>query len=294
MERTIVAQTQTLPQPAIRIGIPQFLRHRASARILSVLLFLVAWQVITPLLPTTLIPMPAEVFGFMWDELRGDTVGRTTVWQAFGISLRRLGLGFLIAFAVGLPIGVITGVSPWIERVLRDFVLVGLAMPALVWALLLGVWFGLDGPATVITVALAAVPFVIINTQEGVRDVPRDLSDMARSFQVPRSHVVRHVILPSLMPFFFASLRYGLANGWKGLVLAEVFAATSGAGWNIKFWHDAHRPQGLIGYALFFILFALFVERVIFQRISDRVFRWRPSDTDVGVSEPQFVEPGAA
>jgi ABC-type nitrate/sulfonate/bicarbonate transport system permease component len=285
-----VAQTETLPQPGIRIGIPQFLRHRITARILSVLLFLLAWQVITPYLPTSLIPMPAEVFSFMWDEIRGITVGRTTVWQAFGISLRRLGLGYLIAFAIGLPLGVLTGLSKWTDRMLRDFVLVGLAMPALVWALLTGIWFGLDGAAPVMTVVLAAVPFVIINTQEGVRDVPRDLSDMARAYHVSRSHIVRHVILPSLMPFFFAALRYGLANGWKGLVLAEVFAATSGAGWNIKFWHDAHRPQGLVGYALFFILFALFVERVIFQRISNRVFRWRPDAAAAEAKAAQFQQ----
>ncbi|MGZ5383936.1 MAG: ABC transporter permease, partial [Acidimicrobiia bacterium] len=121
-----------------------------------------------------------------------------------------------------------------------------------------------------------AMPFVIINTFEGVRDVPRELSDMARAYNVPRNKVMRHVTIPSLMPFFFASLRYGLANGWKGLVLAEVFAATSGAGWNIKYWYDAHRAQGVIGYALFFILFALFVERVVLQKLSKRGLKWRP------------------
>lgn len=294
-----MAQTQSSTaslQPAVASSLWDWVRQPRTARILSPLLFLLAWQFITPFLETNLIPMPARVLEFMWTEItsvdwfpesiRGDSLGRTNVWEAFGISLQRLALGYLIAFAVGLPIGVLTGVSKWLERTLRDFVLVGLAMPSLVWALLTGLWFGPDSVAPVVTVALAAAPFVIINIQEGVRDVPRDLSDMARSFRVPRRHVVRHVVFPSLMPFFFAALRYGLANGWKGLVLAEVFAATTGAGWNIAYWRDAHRAQGVVGYAFFFILFALFVERVVFQRISDRVFRWRPSDTDVAIVEP--------
>jgi NitT/TauT family transport system permease protein len=55
-----------------------------------------------------------------------------------------------------------------------------------------------------------------------------------------------------------------------------VFASTAGAGWNIQFWRDAHRAQGVFGYALFFILFALFLERFVFQKLSRRVFRWRP------------------
>jgi ABC-type nitrate/sulfonate/bicarbonate transport system permease component len=264
-------------RPGLLTGPWYLLRRRQSARVLSVLLFVVAWQAIMPLLPTDLIPAPAEVLGFMWDEVRGQTLARTNVWQAFAISLGRLGTGFGIAFAVGVPVGLAMGVSRWIDRMLRDVVMVGLAMPFLVWALLAGLWFGMGGAAPVVTVVLAAVPLVIINTLEGVRDVPRELTDMARSFHVPRSHVLRHVVVPSLMPFVFASLRYGLASGWKGLLVAEIFAATSGAGWNIQFWYDARRAQGVIGYAVFFILFALFVERVIFQRLSARVFRWRPS-----------------
>lgn len=255
------------------------LGQRTSARALSVLLFLIGWQVITPLLPTELIPTPAEVLGFMWDEIRGQTLARTNVWQAFAISLERLGTGYAIALAIGVPIGLAMGVSRWIERMLRDVVMVGLAMPFLVWALLAGLWFGMGGAAPVVTVVLAGVPLVIINTVEGVRDVPRELTDMARSFRVPRSHVVRHVVVPSLMPFAFASLRYGLASGWKGLLVAEIFAADSGAGWNIQFWYDARRAQGVIGYALFFILFALLVERVVLQRLSARVFRWRPTQS---------------
>ena len=108
---------------------------------------------------------------------------------------------------------------------------------------------------------------------------------MARSFNVPRRRVVRHVLIPSLLPFLFAALRYGFANGWKGLVLAEVFASSNGAGWTIRYWYDAHRGQGVIGYALFFVLFALFIERGVFERMSRRVFRWRPSLAHLQVVE---------
>jgi NitT/TauT family transport system permease protein len=106
--------------------------------------------------------------------------------------------------------------------------------------------------------------------------VPKDLLDMGKAYGTSRFDSIRYIILPSLMPFFFAALRYALANAWKGLVLAELFASTNGAGWTIKFWYDAHRAQGIIGYALFFVIFALIVERLIFGRLSAYVFRWRP------------------
>jgi len=256
-----------------------------------VLLLLLVWQVVTPLLETRLIPMPLDVASFMWDEIRGETLARTTVWEAFGISLARLLTGLAIAFAIGTPIGLAMGAWKAVDSFFKDFIVVGLAMPSLVWALLTGMWFGMGNLAPIITVVLAALPFVVLNAAEGVRDVPSDLSEMGRAFEMPRSRVVRHIVFPSLMPFFFAALRYGLGNGWKGLVLAEVWAATNGAGWNIRYWYDAHRAAGVVGYALFFVIFALIVERWGFEALSNRVFRWRPStDRDV-VEEDLSAQP---
>jgi NitT/TauT family transport system permease protein len=170
-------------------------------------------------------------------------------------------------------------------------VVVGLAMPSLVWALIAGMWFGFGNLAPVVTVVLAAVTFVIINIAEGVRNVSKDLLDMSSAYRVGRLHTIRHVIFPSLMPFFFAALRYGLANSWKGLVLAEVWASTEGAGWVIKFFYDAHRSQGIVGYALFFIIVAVFIERIIFGRLSGYVFRWRPT---VERARPEPTAPAGA
>lgn len=280
----------TTMEPGVRAQSPAnvrlttFFSSRRVAGLTAAASFLLIWQIVTPLLETKLVPMPAEVGQFMWNELRGETVARTTVWEAFGISLRRLLTGLGIAFAIGTPIGVAMGASRKVDSFFKDFALVGLAMPSLVWALLVGMWFGLGERGPLVTVVLAATPFVVMNAAEGVRDVPRELTQMARAFGMPRLMVARHVVFPSLMPFFFAALRYGLGNGWKGLVLAEVWASTTGAGWNIRYWYDAKRAAGVVGYALFFVIFALIVERWAFERFSKRVFRWRPS-TDQQIDE---------
>lgn len=130
-----------------------------------------------------------------------------------------------------------------------------------------------------IVVFIAALPYAMLNAAEGVRDVSKDLRDMATAYEVPAGRAIRHLILPSLSPFFFASLRYGLANGWKGLVLAEVFAATSGAGWQIAEFRDYGNFAGVVGLALYFALFSIVVERLVFGRLSRRVFRWRPTES---------------
>ncbi len=282
------------PAPSVGTRVRRVLTSPRLARALSWVAFLVAWQIAIPLLPTLLVPTPAEVGEFMWNEIKGDTLAPQTVYQAFGTSLQRLLSGLLIAFVIGIPIGLLMGMSKKASWFLHDFVVVGLAMPSLVWALIAAMWFGFGTTAPMITVVLAAVTFVVINIAEGVRNVPKDLVDMARAYRVTRLHTIRHVIFPSLMPFFFAALRYSLANAWKGLVLAELFASTNGAGWMIKFWYDAHRAQGIVGYALFFVIFALIVERLVFGRLSAWVFRWRPREGAAARPEAGFGQPSPA
>ena len=243
-----------------------------AARMTAPVLFLVGWQLIVPLLPSRIIPMPLEVLEEMFDQARDGTLV-----DNFSVSLLRLGLGFGIALVLGGILGLVMGMSERVEALLHDFVMVGLAFPYLIWGLLVAMWFGFWSQGPVIVVSIAALPYVMLNLSEGVRDVSKDLRDMASAYGVPDRRVMRHLILPSLSPFLFASLRYGLANGWKGLVLAEVFAATSGAGWAIASFRDYGNFAGVVGFALYFATFSIIVERLIFGRLSRRVFRWRPT-----------------
>lgn len=253
-----------------------------AARITAPVLFLVAWQLglvdrgLGLLFPdrieSALLPMPAEVVEAMWEQLRDGTLV-----EAFSVSLLRLAIGFALALVVGSIVGLAMGLSSRVEATLHDFVIVGLTFPYLIWGLLVAMWWGYAWYGPVLVVFIAGLPYVILNMSEGVRDVSKELRDMANAYEVPRDRVMRHLILPSLSPFFFASLRYGLANGWKGLILAEVFASTSGAGWHITSMRDYGDFAGVVGFAIYFALFSIVVERLVFGRLSRRVFRWRPA-----------------
>jgi ABC-type nitrate/sulfonate/bicarbonate transport system permease component len=274
-------------------------RSPITARLLfpvAVLIFwLVSIDVIESMWPfaVDVLPRPSEVRDFVWDELRGDTLAPDTVLGTFATSLRRLGMGWLIAMGLGTVIGLAMGLSKAANAFFNDWVVAILAMPNLAWALFVSMALGFGDAGPVVCVVLTGIPFVIINVREGVRDTPRELFDMSRSFQVPQSRAIRHVLIPSLMPFMFAAARYAFALGWKGLVVAEVFGGQDGAGWTMKFWYDAHRAHGVVGYAFFFIAFALVFERLVFDSIAKRVFRWRPSVAREVVEETVDVDAAA-
>jgi NitT/TauT family transport system permease protein len=274
-------------------------RSSMTGRILFPLVCLVFWlvaiKIVTTIWPFSVdvLPTPGQVFGFMADELRGDTLAPHNMYETFAISLQRLAIGMVIALIIGTIIGIAMGLSKGVDAFFNDWVVAILAMPNLAWALFCSLAFGFGDTGPIITVVLTGVPFVIINVREGVRNTPSDLFDMARAFGVPRDKVIRNVLIPSLMPFLFAAARYCFALGWKGLVVAEVFGGQDGAGWTIKFWYDAHRAYGVVGYALLFVVFALIFEKFMFDQLSKRMFKWRPS-ADVEVVEERFDGPSKA
>jgi ABC-type nitrate/sulfonate/bicarbonate transport system permease component len=279
---TVAAQPRRRGGPARVIGSPLF------ARVLFPVVVVGGWTLLYFSLPSEIFPSPAEVLSFMWDELTLDTLARENVYQVFLLSLARLFTGFLIAIVIGTVIGLAMGLSKSADAFFHDWVMAILAMPALVWALFAGLVLGFGSTGPVIVTAVTGIPYVIVNIREGVRNTPRELFDMAASFRVPRNRMTRHLLLPALMPFFFAAVRYGFSIGWKGLVIAEVFASESGAGWMIKYWYDARRPYAVVGYALFFIAFALALEKLVFDRIYERTFRWRPAAGQVEIVEAEL------
>jgi len=263
------------------------------ARLLFPIAVLVVWyasiEIIRAIWPfaVDVLPTPTETVSAMWDELIDPFVEgtqaatRENLYATFARSLGRLGLGFAISMVLGTIIGLAMGLSKAADAFFHDWTMALLAMPALAWALFGSLVFGFGTAGPVFTVVAAGIPFVIINVREGVRNTPIELFDMARAFGVPQNRTTRHVLLPSLMPFMFAAVRYAFSIGWKGLVIAEVFGGQNGAGWTIKFWYDAHRAHAVVGYAFFFIIFALFLEKFVFDRMAERVFKWRPSAVEI-------------
>jgi NitT/TauT family transport system permease protein len=251
--------------------------------LLFVLLFLAIWQFAAWRMNSSLMPYPRDVGEFLFNELRLETVGYYSVYYSFGLSLMRLGIGLAITMAVGAALGAVMGMSPRFNALVKDFVVADLQMPFLVWALLFAIWTGFSFWTPIYTVVLASVPFVITNVAEGVRNVPKDLVDMARSYGVPRSRMIRKVVFPSLVPFMFAGFRMALSLGWKSLALAELYGADKGAGWMLRFWYDAHRMTGLIGYALCFVAIAIVIDRWFLAGLTRRAFRWRAAETSVGL-----------
>jgi NitT/TauT family transport system permease protein len=239
-----------------------------AARITSYVVFLLGWQILSALYDR--VPGPVEVVDLLIDEFQ-----RGVVWDNFSVTVDRFFTGLVVALVAGLVLGLLIGMWPLARALLKDTMTVGLAIPAIIWALLTALWFGFNWKAPVLTVALTATPFVAVNVTQGVQAVPRDLMRMSKAFGVPVARRVRLLVLPFVMDYVFTGLRFGIILGWNGVLLSEWFASTEGVGWQARYWYDANNFTGFVAWVVLFVGFIVIFDRLVLVPIQNRVFRWR-------------------
>lgn len=257
--------------PRPRRVLPSWLTSSIAARLTSYVFGLLLWQLVAAIFDR--FPAPLEITSFLVDEIaEGHLVAN------FAVTLNRFGQGMLIAVIIGVILGVLIGSFRSAEAFLNDINVVGLAIPAVIWALLATMWFGFGDRAPIVTVILSAVPFVTVNVAQGVRAIDPQLGHMSAAFGVPANRKMRHLTLPAIAGYVFAAIRFAVMSGWNGILLSEWFGATSGVGWRARYWYDANRMQGFLAWVVFFIVFMLLVDRIGLGAIAKRSFRWRDGD----------------
>ncbi|GED17292.1 ABC transporter permease [Aneurinibacillus migulanus] len=91
-------------------------------------------------------------------------------------------------------------------------------------------WLGVEGGAQIFVVTIALFPVFFFNSIQGIRQVPRDLLEMAEVFQVSRCKRIKDIVWPTLAPFWAAALTVNIGTGWKTVVMSELISGQTGIG----------------------------------------------------------------
>ncbi len=140
-----------------------------------------------------------------------------------GGSLQQMLIGFGLALAVGIPVGMAMGASKFLDYILGMYINAMFVTSLVALLPLLIVIVGVDLQFRVTVVFLFSVFFIILNTASGVRDVDRALIGTARAFMASRFRLFFSVRFPASLPFIVAGARLGLANAFSGMILAELW-----------------------------------------------------------------------
>jgi NitT/TauT family transport system permease protein len=239
-----------------------------AARFTFYVCALLFWVVLAGLFER--IPGPPSVIDSLIEEFR-----RGEVFGNFADTFYRFGIGVALSIVVGILVGVAIGLSPMARAFLESPVMVALSIPAIMWAFLTVMWFGFGHTSPIVTTFLTAVPFMIVNVAQGVQGVSRDLRDMSSSYGVPVRRRIRDLVLPAVMGYVMAGIRFVVIMGWNGVLLAEWFGGSGGAGYRARYWYDANQFAGFAAWVVLFVGVIIVLDQLIFERLSRRAFRWR-------------------
>ncbi len=197
-----------------------------------------------------------------------------TLVSDFGISLARILSGAAIGISAGILLGGITGYARRIERVLDPTIQALRAVPSIAWIPFLILTLGIDNAPKIALIGIATFFITYINTFAGVRGTDQKLIELARAYRLPRSLVLRRIILPAALPQVFVALRLAAAIGWIAAVFSEILVGNTGLGVLLNDGRSLGRPDQTIALMLVLAVAGKCSDGLI-RLIERRVTRWR-------------------
>lgn len=205
------------------------------------LILLAIWDLGCIVSGTTVFPTPADTYYAF-----GELIASERLPGDIAASLFRVTWGFVLAVAVGIPLGLIIG---WYARGFEALnpIVQGLRpVSPIAWIPIAILWFGIGDGAGVFLIFLSTFFPVTVGTTAAVRNISRVHRRSALNFGVKGFELFRRVVLPAALPQIITSLRIALGVAWLVIVAAEMVGMDSGLGYLINDARNAGSRYDLV------------------------------------------------
>ena len=188
-----------------------------------------SWEALARLgsIENYLLPAPSEVARALIED-RGLLL--PDAW----VTAQEVLLGFALAVAVGLVVAVLLHLSPTLRRALYPLVVASQAVPVIVIAPVLVIWFGFGMAPKLIVIALICFFPLVVNTLDGLQSVDRAQIKMMRTLGAGRWDLLRRLEAPAALPFVFSGAKIAVAVAVIGAVFGELVGSDAGLGHAIQ------------------------------------------------------------
>jgi NitT/TauT family transport system permease protein len=214
---------------------------RVLAPATLLLLLLAAWwytvySTRSPIFPTPLMVVTGA------RELIADG----TLWDHILASLMRVGVGFLLAVVVAVPLGLLMGRVAGVYATLNPIFQMLRPISPIAWIPIAILWFGVGNASPIFLIFIASVFPMIVQTASGVHTIDQRYLLAAENFGVSRGKLFRQVIVPAVLPEIIVGMRISLGVAWLVVVAAEMIALRSGLGYMIMDSRNAGNRYDLV------------------------------------------------
>jgi NitT/TauT family transport system permease protein len=178
------------------------------------------------------LPTPAAVARKFVELTQQPFVGYT-LQQHLASSFGRFGMGFALAVAIGVPLGLAMGWFRWLDGVVSPLFDALRFVAPIAWVPFAALWFGTGIGGPVLVIFAGAFPPCVINAYRGAKYVDRRLVEAAQTLGASNWLILSEVLLPASVPSIVAGVRVSAGLGWQSLIGAELIVASSGIGYLI-------------------------------------------------------------
>lgn len=257
-----IARRHIAPPPARRVLAP--MARRVVAPIVFFGLLLALWQLMAASgrWSAVLLPSPLDVVDYLRAAIEDGTL-----LGAIMVTIRRLLIGYALGVAIGLPLGMLSSTSEWVEDTLGLLALGLQTLPSVCWVPLALIWFGQTESAMLFVVVMGTTWSVMLATDTGARTIPRVYARAARTMGSNGLHRWSRVILPASLPYLVSGMKQGWAFAWRSLMAAEIYVTILGGfglGQLLHYGRELNAMDQVIAVMLVIVVIGLLADKVLF------------------------------
>jgi NitT/TauT family transport system permease protein len=195
--------------------------------IVAIIVTILFWEVCARLkVPVIgMIPAPSSVAEFL-----GGMLFDGSYWESWLVSFKRVFLGFILAQVIGVPLGLMMGMSRTIRDLSFPIIEILRPVPPLAWVPTAVIFWPTAEMSMIFVTFLGAFFTMVLNILSGVRNIDIRFLRAAESLGSSRKDIFWRIILPATLPSLFVGSTVGMGITWEVVVAAEMIASRSGLG----------------------------------------------------------------
>jgi NitT/TauT family transport system permease protein len=254
----------------MKVREPVTLRTSKLLAVAGLATFIVVWCVLSygNIVPTIILPSPTEVLR-AFPVLHFEEALVRSAWGSF----RRVTLGFALAGAVAIPLGIVMGTFPVVKHFFNPLLDPLRFLPISALVPLFIVWFGIDELQKIVFLFVGIFVYMLPLVVEAVDNVDEVYLQTATTLGATRGQLIRHVLIPGSLPAIGEALRVMNGIGWTYVIMAEVINARYGLGYLITTAGKRSHVDQIFALVLVILAIGVATDWVI-RQINRALFHW--------------------
>ncbi|MFL0249449.1 ABC transporter permease [Clostridium neuense] len=222
-----------------------------------VLLFWIGvWQLVYLLINNELyVPAPINVF-----KTLKILIFKAEFWSSVGASIARTVAGIILSIVFGVVLGALCSINKFLYELMNPLIITIKTTPIMSFIIIALVWFSSNN-VNIFICFLMCFPLIWTNVLEGIKNVDKNILDMAKLYKVKKIMILKRIYMPSVFPYFSAACISSIGLGWKASIAAEVLSnpkySIGGQLYNAKLYMDSNE---LFGWTFVVIVISIVLE----------------------------------